>query len=68
MSLHEFNWELIEMELDSQSLAEVKKRHILHVLKNCNGNKTAAAKLLGLARSTLLIKLRCYQGNTDAGA
>ena len=49
------------MEFGSQSLAHVEKNHILHVLTNCNGNKTAAAKVLGLARSTLLLKLKGFQ-------
>jgi two-component system response regulator HydG len=53
---------------ESQALADVERRHILQVLKNCKGNKTDAAKLLGLARSTLLIKLKCYLGDTDAVA
>jgi DNA-binding protein Fis len=48
------------MELDPQSLADVEMRHILHVLKSCNVNKTAAAKVLGLARSTLVLKLKEY--------
>lgn len=43
-----------------QSLMDVERRHILQVLKNCDGNKTEAAKVLGLARSTLVLKLREY--------
>ncbi|HYF49729.1 MAG TPA: sigma 54-interacting transcriptional regulator [Planctomycetota bacterium] len=42
------------------TLAEVEKRHILHVLDSVNGNKTEAAKQLGLARSTLVLKLQSY--------
>ena len=51
----------LNLELDSQSLEDVKKRHILRVVKNCHGNKTAAAKLLGLARSTLVLKLKGFE-------
>jgi DNA-binding NtrC family response regulator len=38
----------------------VERRHILHVLQTVNGNKTEAAKLLHLARSTLVLKLQSY--------
>ncbi len=43
---------------DSQLLEDVERRHIVEVLKNCDGNKTVAAKVLGLARSTLVLKLK----------
>lgn len=46
---------------ESQSLANVEQRHILAVLQTCDGNKTAAAKLLGLARSTLVLKLKGFE-------
>ncbi|MGD0089376.1 MAG: sigma 54-interacting transcriptional regulator [Planctomycetota bacterium] len=45
---------------DSLALADVERRHILQVLKNCAGNKSEAAKVLRLARSTLVLKLRAY--------
>jgi len=44
----------------TQSLADVERRHILDVLKNCNGNKSEAALILGVARSTLVLKLKGY--------
>ena len=49
------------MELGPESLADVEKRHILHIMSSCSGNKTAAAKLLGLARSTLVLKLKGFE-------
>jgi PAS domain S-box-containing protein len=42
----------------SQLLEDIERNHILEVLKKCDGNKTVAAKALGLARSTLVLKLK----------
>ena len=50
-----------QIDLASQALAEVERRHILQVLQNVGGNKTEAARQLGLARSTLVLKLQSYQ-------
>ena len=44
-----------------QSLAEAEKRHILQIMETVNGNKTEAAKVLQLSRSTLMIKLHAYE-------
>ena len=49
------------IDLSSQRIADVERRHILNVLQNCGGNKTEAARILGLARSTLVLKLQSYQ-------
>ena len=45
-------------------LAEVERRHILHVLGAVDGNKRLAARVLGLDRRTLYRKLDQYQGTT----
>jgi DNA-binding NtrC family response regulator len=45
----------------SQSLADVEQHYILRVLKDCNGNRTDTARVLGLSRSTLLLKLKYYE-------
>ena len=40
---------------------EVERRYILHVLKTVGGNKTLAARVLGLDRKTLYRKLQYYK-------
>ncbi len=47
-------------ESTSLSLSDAERRHILHVLQTVNGNKTEAARLLEVARSTLVLKLKAY--------
>lgn len=46
---------------DSLLLTEVEKRHINLVLKLTQGNKTMAAKLLGIGLTTLYQKIKDYQ-------
>ena len=41
-------------------LAEIEKRHILSTLRWTHGNKTRAAKVLGISRQTLREKLKSY--------
>ena len=48
-----------------QSLAEAEQRHILQILESLNGNKSEAAKVLRMARSTLVIKLQSYEKDTQ---
>ncbi|MCZ7558319.1 MAG: sigma 54-interacting transcriptional regulator [Bacteroidia bacterium] len=40
------------------TLVDVEKEHITFVLKHCDGNKTEAAKILGLKRTTLVEKMK----------
>ncbi len=41
-------------------IEEIERRYILHVLQSVDGNKTLAARVLGLDRKTLYRKLRQY--------
>ena len=43
------------------SLSEVERRHILRVLTSTGGNKQAAARMLGIDRTTLQRKLERYE-------
>lgn len=49
----------------SQSLAFVQKQHILRVLESSNGNRTQAAKTLGIGLRTLQRKLKEYEQPAD---
>ena len=40
------------------SLKEMERRYIIKALKLCNGNKTEAARRLGISRSTLNLQVR----------
>jgi two-component system response regulator HydG len=42
------------------SLEEIERRYILHVLESVGGSRTAAAKILGLDRTTLWRRLERY--------
>ena len=47
-------------------LAEIEKRHILRVLNSTDGNKTRAAKILGIDTKTLYNKLKAYGSGFQA--
>ena len=47
------------------NLKEVERRHILHVLRQCRGNRVKAATLLGIGRNTLWRKLRQFSITED---
>jgi len=41
-------------------LEDVERRHILHILQKCDGNRSQAARILGINRTTLWKKLSRY--------
>ena len=54
-------------------LSEIERKHILKVLSRTGGNKQAAARILGIDRTTLQRKLERYDveaanGNTTNGS
>jgi len=52
----------------SRTLAEVEDEHIRNVLSCVDGNKTRAAKILGIDRKTLRNKLRSANSGTPNGS
>ncbi len=50
----------------TMSLAELEKRQILRVLASTGGNKTRAARVLGIDTKTLYNKLKSYQVSESA--
>jgi DNA-binding NtrC family response regulator len=43
-----------------RSIAEMEKQAILHTIRQLNGDKLTAAKLLGIGKTTLYRKLKEY--------
>lgn len=46
-----------EISQDLRPLAEIERAYILRVVESCDGNKSKAAKMLGISRQTLRKKL-----------
>ena len=49
-----------DKDVNTYQLDEVEKKHILQVLEMENGNKSAAARLLGVSRKTLERKVKAW--------
>ncbi len=52
---------LAESTLPPEPLEAVERHHIVRTLRHTNGNRRHAALLLGIARSTLLAKMRRHR-------
>jgi DNA-binding NtrC family response regulator len=50
----------IQKKYRLRTLAETERRCIIKTLKHCNGNKTHAAKSLGISQKTLYNKIADY--------
>jgi DNA-binding NtrC family response regulator len=50
---------------ETTDLNEVERQTITHVMRETHGNKSRAAKRLGLSRTQLYVRLRKYGLNTD---
>ena len=75
----EFDYVLVESSADLQRLvaensieetlqmplAEIEKRHIQRVLASTGGNKTRAARTLGIDTKTLYNKLKSYKSSEE---
>ncbi len=51
-----------------KAIAEIEKEMIVRAIKKANGNKTKAAKMLGISRKSLFNKIRGYEINFDNGS
>jgi two-component system, NtrC family, response regulator HydG len=47
--------------LAERTMSEVEREHVERVLRHTSGNRTAAAKILGLSRVTLISKIKQYK-------
>jgi DNA-binding NtrC family response regulator len=52
--------ELPEIDQSNQTLREMERRHIIHVLGLVNGHKGKAAKILDINAKTLYLKMKLY--------
>lgn len=53
----------VEDDVLKMPLAEIEKRHIMRVLASTSGNKTRAARILGIDTKTLYNKLKSYRSS-----
>ena len=51
------------VDAQDKTMAQVEKEHICRVLDHVKGNRTVAAKILGISRVSLISKIKEYQLN-----
>ncbi|MEA3312752.1 MAG: sigma-54 dependent transcriptional regulator [Caldisericota bacterium] len=51
-----------------EAIAEIEKEMIVRAIKKASGNKTKAAKMLGISRKSLFNKIRGYKIDLDNGS
>jgi DNA-binding protein Fis len=51
---------------DILTLEEVERRHVVKILRACNGNRTEASRILGIDRKTLARKLARWSLGDEA--
>jgi DNA-binding NtrC family response regulator len=51
---------------ENMPLEDVERRHIEHVMQTAGGQRTRAAEILGINRTTLWKKLRQYEGDSTS--
>jgi len=53
---------------ERKSLADIEAEHIRHMLELTEGNRTAAAEILGISRVSLISKIKRYGIDIKPGA
>ena len=51
---------MAHLAVPEESLAEVERNHILNILNEAGGNRSEAARILGISRVTLHNKIKTY--------
>lgn len=50
-----------------ETIKRIEREWVMQALERCDGNKSGAARLLGIRRTTLLMKLRAMKPHAKMG-